>query len=80
MKTISFSVIFLFCIHSGNAQINKLDTVYTDSTHMEKIKKMPMDTIHHNIPIKPVLPEEQKDKRRDQPIMTPSGKKSGKKS
>jgi hypothetical protein len=57
-----------------NAQERK-DTVKTDSMHQEKIKKMPMDTVHHKTPVKPVLPEEQKEKKdkdKQQPIIAPS--------
>lgn len=72
--------IFLFLLLASfcNAQENKKDTMFTDSTHMEKIKKMPMDTMHHSIPVKPVLPEEQKDKKGSQPIHAPSDKKKRK--
>jgi hypothetical protein len=69
-----FIALFFLCF-AGDAQENKKDTVLTDSTHIEKIKKMPMDTVHpHTMPVKPVLPEEQRDKRRNsnEPI-TPSG-------
>lgn len=59
---------------SVNAQVKK-DTVKVDSTQMEKIKKMPMDTVFHKMPIKPVLPEEQKhDNSINSPIQNPKKK------
>ncbi|MDF2438365.1 MAG: hypothetical protein K0Q95_2741 [Bacteroidota bacterium] len=73
-KNIIFISLFFMSI-AGVAQVNKKDTVFTDSTHIEKIKKMPMDTVQpHTMPVKPVLPEQQKDKKRNSndPI-TPSG-------
>lgn len=60
-----------FLAFVANAQVKK-DTVNPDSTHLEKIRKMPMDTLHHKTPVKPVPPEEQKDKKEDQPITAPS--------
>jgi hypothetical protein len=68
-KLISCAGLILFAM-GLHAQVK--DTVKPDSTHLEKIRKMPMDTVPHNTPVKPVLPEEQKDK--SQPITTPSGK------
>lgn len=61
----------------ASAQVGK-DTVKTDSLHMEKIKKMPMDTMHHKTPVKPILREEQRDKRKEDPIdpNAPIGKKT----
>lgn len=64
------SVFFLAL--TANAQVIEKDTVKPDSTHLEKIRKMPMDTLHQKMPVKPVLPEEQKDKKEDQPITAPS--------
>ncbi|MCE3279032.1 MAG: hypothetical protein K0S44_1223 [Bacteroidetes bacterium] len=80
MKKAAISISFIFLGLSMGAQekINRKDTVQVDSTHLEKIKKMPMDSIHHKTPIKPVLPEEQRDdkERKDlEPIISPSGKK-----
>lgn len=57
-KTIGiFVIVFFTC--SLNAQVKK-DTMKLDSSQIEKIKKMPMDTIHYKMPTKPVLPEEQR--------------------
>ncbi|MCW3072526.1 MAG: hypothetical protein JWO44_2416 [Bacteroidetes bacterium] len=78
MKKRIISMLALLLMAAGmNAQENRKDTVKTDSTHMEKIRKMPMDTTHYKTPVKPVLPEEQKDKDKDkeQPIIAPSDKK-----
>lgn len=81
MKNAAISIGFFFLpFLSTQAQekINRRDTVKIDSTHLEKIQKMPMDSIHHKTPIKPVLPEEQRDdkERKDlEPIISPSGKK-----
>jgi hypothetical protein len=75
---ISFSFIFFVLSVEAQEKINRKDTVQVDSTHLEKIKKMPMDSLHHKTPIKPVLPEEHHDdkERKDlEPIISPSGKK-----
>ncbi|MCW3103772.1 MAG: hypothetical protein JWO09_2212 [Bacteroidetes bacterium] len=75
MKKQVMSVLAMLLMAAGaNAQENKKDTVKTDSTHMEKIRKMPMDTTHYKTPVKPVLPEEEKNKSKEQPIIAPSGK------
>jgi len=59
MKKIIVICAVLFFTCSLNAQVKK-DTVKLDSSQIEKIKKMPMDTIHNKMPTKPVLPEEQR--------------------
>ena len=76
MKKQLISLLVLLLTAAGmNAQENRKDTVKTDSTHLEKIRKMPMDTTHYKTPVKPVLPEEEKDKTKEQPIIAPSDKK-----
>jgi hypothetical protein len=61
------SVMFFTC--ALKAQNKNKDTVMIDSTQLEKIEKMPMDTIHHKMPVDPVLPEEQKDDHdKEEPI------------
>jgi hypothetical protein len=69
------SLAISFLSFSLKAQVKGKDTVQVDSTHQEKIRKMPMDTIHHKTPVKPVLPEQQRDRKNEEPILTPSGKK-----
>lgn len=39
------------------AQTYKKDTIMVDTTQMEKIRKMPMDTIQHKMPVKPLIPD-----------------------
>lgn len=77
MKKVIVSILSMcFMPLITNAQVIEKDTVKPDSTHLEKIRKMPMDTIHHKTPVKPVLPEEQKNnKKEDEPITAPSMKK-----
>lgn len=41
---------------SLSAQSARKDTVKLDSTQVEKIKKMPMDTVGHKMPVVPVTP------------------------
>ena len=54
MKKIILSVFAAFMINVSHAQVNKKDTVMLDSTQVEKIQKMPMDSMHHNMPIAPL--------------------------
>jgi len=60
MKTIAVSI-FIACAVSASAQTDRSrkDTVKVDSSHVERIKKMPMDTALHNMPVVPVTPPEQ---------------------
>ena len=54
MRTFIISLL-LICSLSVPAQSRK-DTVKLDSTQVEKIKKMPMDTVGHKMPVMPVTP------------------------
>ena len=40
-----------------NAQTKK-DTVMLDSTQVEKIRKMPMDSTHEKMPVAPLYPKD----------------------
>lgn len=73
MKKIILSLVpVLFLICHSEAQVK--DTAILDSNHIEKIRKMPMDTIHHKPPVNPVSPPDQKDPNEDEPIrIAPSG-------
>lgn len=54
MKTlILITGLVIFSIMS-NAQVIKKDTVMVDSSQAEKINKMPMDTGHYKMPVKPL--------------------------
>ena len=56
--TATTAFLFSFC----QAQTRK-DTVMVDSTQVERIHKMPMDTTHHTMPIVPLTPGENKKYR-----------------
>ncbi len=61
----------LFIFQKVEAQDNKQkDTVKVDSTQIEKIKKMPMDSISHPMPVAPVPKnnEPQKDAKKEHPL------------
>jgi hypothetical protein len=61
MKKIFIISILLFrLIPNGKAQNVKKDTVRPDTIQVEKIKKMPMDTIQHTMPIKKIPPQNDK--------------------
>jgi hypothetical protein len=76
MKTTLLSILAVGLSLNLMAQGAGKDTVKPDSTQLEKIKKMPMDTIHHKTPVKPVPQEKKKEGGKDEsPILTPSGRK-----
>ena len=59
MKTMIVIFFFIFGI-SASAQTGKKDTVKLDSTQIEKIHKMPMDTTKHKMPVVPLTPQQNK--------------------
>lgn len=53
-KYILFLAIISFLSAKVSGQAVKKDTVSVDSTQQEIINKMPMDTGHHNMKVKPL--------------------------
>lgn len=58
MKKLITSIALAFVINAVNAQAIKKGTVKLDSTQVEKIHKMPMDTMHENMPVAPLTPKD----------------------
>ncbi|MCW3086163.1 MAG: hypothetical protein JWP12_3529 [Bacteroidetes bacterium] len=50
------------------AQVNKRDTVRVDTVNIEKIKKMPMDSIPGKMPIKKTPEDVPQKGKKEQPI------------
>lgn len=59
MKKLIVICLISFIACTIDAQVKK-ESVPLDTSQIEKIKKMPMDTVYNKMPTKPVLPEEQK--------------------
>jgi hypothetical protein len=58
MKKLVLSVTAALIVSISQAQINKKDTVIPDTNQVEKIRKMPMDTMHHHMPVAPLAPKD----------------------
>jgi hypothetical protein len=57
MKKIILIIFALVWLRVCNAQTKK-DTVVLDSTQVEKIRKMPMDSTHEKMPTAPLSPKD----------------------
>jgi hypothetical protein len=62
------SILFFIYVMSVSAQSGKRDTVKLDSTQVEKIRKMPMDTMIHTMPVVPLTPPKNSKNKKDNPI------------
>ncbi|MEP7168110.1 MAG: hypothetical protein ABI855_01945 [Bacteroidota bacterium] len=58
MKKIILSFSTALIVTISQAQINKKDTVMLDTTQVEKINKMPMDSTHYKMPVAPLTPKD----------------------
>ncbi|HKR04602.1 MAG TPA: hypothetical protein VJY62_08185 [Bacteroidia bacterium] len=58
MKKLILSIAAALIVSISQAQINKKDTVMPDTNQVEKIHKMPMDTMPHNRPAVPLTPKD----------------------
>lgn len=54
MKKIILVISGVLILNFSHAQVNEKDTVMLDSTHVEKINKMPMDSAIHTMPVAPL--------------------------
>lgn len=54
MKKLILLISAVLVFNLSHAQVNKKDTVMLDSTQVEKINKMPMDSAIHNMPVAPL--------------------------
>ncbi|HEX8515465.1 MAG TPA: hypothetical protein VF868_04640 [Bacteroidia bacterium] len=76
MKKMILSITLVAAFYNLEAQVKGKDTVKPDSTHLEKIKKMPMDTMDHQTPVKPVPQDnKKKDEKNNDAVITPGRKK-----
>lgn len=66
MKNTLLSLFIIYTL-SASAQAGKKDTVKLDSTQIEKIKKMPEDTVPHKTPVIPLTPPKN-PKNKETPI------------
>lgn len=57
MKKIILLISAMFWLSACDAQTKK-DTVMLDSTQVEKINKMPMDSTHEKMPVAPLYPKD----------------------
>ena len=58
-----------------SAQVNKRDTVRMDTANIEKIKKVPMDTVPSKMPVQPLPPpNDSKNPKKKQPVHTDARK------
>ena len=57
MKKIATTILAIFFFGICNAQSTKT-IVKPDSTQIEKIEKMPMDTAHNKVPLTPLSPKD----------------------
>jgi hypothetical protein len=58
MKKIISSFSAALIVNISCAQINKKDTMMLDSTQVEKIHKMPMDSTNYKMPVAPLTPKD----------------------
>jgi hypothetical protein len=59
-KIFIISILLFLLIPNGKGQNIKKDTVRPDTIQVEKIKKMPMDTVQHTMPVKKIPPQDGK--------------------
>gem|GEM_PF-5040169 len=64
MKKIISGMLFICFFMTAEAQVQKKDSVVVDSTQMEKINKMPMDSAHQTIPLDTTRTPRDKNQRR----------------
>ena len=78
MKKLIVVISALFVVSLCNAQSTPApkDTVQLDSTQVEKILKMPMDTLHHTKPVVPLPPKDTANYKRTMDDADPQKPKS----
>ncbi len=68
MKKIMLIVTGVFITLMASAQVNKKDTMKVDTAHLEKIRKMPMDSIPGKMPVKKTPEDVPQKGKKEQPI------------
>lgn len=65
-------MIALVPVLTAGAQVNKRDTVKLDTANVEKIRKVPMDTVPSTMPVKKLpqspAPGNNKDPKKKEPV------------
>ena len=58
MKKIILTFSIAFMVNTSYSQINKKDTVMVDTSRVEKMKTMPVDSTYSKMPVVPLHPKD----------------------